>query len=471
MNVNRVVFLRFPPYFNIRNPHPQEPVLPFITAYAATVVKAAGYDVSVTDIWAESTDFKHIEKKIMVDLPEIIIAEIPMPAADAVQEILQSIKKDTSAIIIAIGSAAAAMYSLMLHKGSAVDFCVIGEPENTLVELIKTLDNGGRTDGIKGIAYCFGDEVINTGQREYIDDLDKLPYIDYGLFKKDRYAYFSLPVTVFGRTRWGFMLTSRGCPYSCIYCSPELRQSFGSEYRSQTPERVVDEMEYLVKNEKVNAIYIADDIFNHDMDRVIKICDEIINRNLKVKWVAQIKLIKLESAMLKKMKKSGCRGLSAGVESGSNRILDLLKKDTTKEKIAETVRKIKAARINMAHFFMIGNPTETMEEIEDTLKLAKEMSPAMIHVAFFTAYAGSAKSEESAPNDNAGSPSHYNRLICNYSNVDDSELRQFMRKFYLNYFLSFRFAASYIRNRLIYALFNIDRELGLMAGTLRFLFK
>jgi radical SAM superfamily enzyme YgiQ (UPF0313 family) len=278
-----------------------------------------------------------------------------------------------------------------------------------------------------------------------IKNLDKLPFPKHDWFLNGRYLAF-YPIKILKRIRWGFVESSRGCPYKCIFCSPTLRISFGKRYRVRSAENVVDEIEYLVSR-GVNVIKFVDDEFTLDRERIEKLCDEIIKRKIKIKWIAQGRVGNLDRKIIKKMKMAGCSTLCFGVESGSDRILKLLKKDQTTEQIKKIFKLCKEYGILTVAYFLIGCPTETKEEILQTYKLCKEINPIMIQVAFFTPYPGSPYYEKINSNERPSFDkfSHYNAIACNLSNVNSRELLKMQKRFYTRWLLDFRFLFNYLR--------------------------
>ena len=240
--------------------------------------------------------------------------------------------------------------------------------------------------------------------------------------------------------------------------------------RSNGPETVVRQIEELIDEYKVNAIVFQDDNFTFDRERTIAVCNKIIQKNLKIHWVIQARADCLDREMLAWLKRAGCVCIAVGVESGSERILKLLKKSQTKEIIHSSVRQIKEAGISVIAFFMIGNPTETYAEMMESFNLAKELKPQLIQVAFFTPYPGSSFYETLDENKrNIGNIHHYNTLKYNFSNVPDKELLRFHKMFYLKYYLSPSYILRYLKNRTRYAFFNND-EFKLLYRTFKYLF-
>ena len=233
--------------------------------------------------------------------------------------------------------------------------CVItGEGE---ISLSKALSE--RTEGIiKG---------------EIIRDLDSLPIPAYHLARMDFYTTFKQPISI---TSWnpekavtGFLLTSRGCPYHCIYCYNSYR-SIPLRYRS--PEKVIEEAKLLVKNYNISSLCFLEDNFFVNKKRAEKISELFTEELPSVLWSANARVDNISKDTLYKAKESGCIQVSFGIESGNQRILDLLEKETTVQKAIETIQILDDLDLVIQGNFMIGNPTETEDEIADSVKFMVE---------------------------------------------------------------------------------------------------
>ena len=167
-----------------------------------------------------------------------------------------------------------------------------------------------------------------------------------------------------------FLFTTHGCPYQCVFCAcPAL---FRGSYRAYAPERVVDEIEELVAR-GCHVFSFRDDTFCLERDRVIRICGDIVDRGLSISWFAQVRVDLLDEELVKHMRRAGCREAGFGVESGSPRVLRRLKKNINVEKVVEAVRWLKSWGILPAAYFMYGHPDETREDLEQTIRLIRQV--------------------------------------------------------------------------------------------------
>ena len=247
------------------------------------------------------------------------------------------------------------------------DVVVVGEGEETLLDLVHATENSRPLSRVNGIVYRNPDgKVTSTTPREFIKDLDTLSFPTRELFDNDSYkSYF--------KRRYGYtttsIITSRGCPFNCDFCS---RAVFGNKFRARSAENVVQEMESVQKL-GYDRIWFSDDCFTLDKKRLLTICDEIIQRGLKVQWecLSRVDTIDMETAQ--KMKQAGCVRVFFGIESGNNEVLAIMKKQATTEKARQAVFTTKSAGIQAGAFFIVGYPGETDQTVLDTLKFASSL--------------------------------------------------------------------------------------------------
>ena len=481
MNLRSVTFVRIAPFISFRNHHPQDSMWPMIMGYSGAIALEKGLQTHILDTWAEPCSLETLLEKVRKIDPDMVIVEADSPVVDFARQFASRIKADMKRPLWACGQHASILPQSFYQKTNSsllFDGCLLGEYDAVMKPFLDSYRGKKPLPQIPGILPFKGEagpkESGGLDTPAMLCDLDSHPRIPYSLLPLARYHIFSSQVPVFHHLQWGFCLTSRGCPYKCIYCSPTLRQSFGHEYRQQSADRVVEDMEDQKSRIKVNAIFMEDDVFSLDRNKTLEICEKLQRRRPVVPFIIQTRFDALDKDRITSLKAAGCVGITAGVESGTNRILNIMKKGTSREKILESAREIKKQRIPLTAYFMVGCPEETQEEMEATLRLAKEVDALMIQVAFFTPYPGSPihnqltqSSEKEGQDKNL---SHYNIVAVNLSAMDDETLHNFQNHFYRTYYFSFRFLLSYMRNRFFYAAFN-NHELRLLWNTFRFLFK
>ena len=283
----------------------------------------------------------------------------------------KSIKEKLPAVkTCLVGTHATACVSEILPEHSAyVDFIARHEYDYTLPELAEAMNSTESLKNVKGISYVADGQVVNNPDREYIHNLDELPFISE-VFKKYLnirdyfYAHVSYPtVSIF---------SSRGCPSKCFYCMYS-QVMFGKGYRKRSAKSLFDECVYITKTfPEVKEILIDDDNFAVDQTNVKEFCQLMIDNKVKLKWVVQVR-VTLEYATMVLMKKAGCKLLVAGFESGNQKVLDGMHKGITLEQSLKFNEAAKKAKLRVHGCFMVGNPGETKETMMETLEFSKKL--------------------------------------------------------------------------------------------------
>jgi radical SAM superfamily enzyme YgiQ (UPF0313 family) len=269
-----------------------------------------------------------------------------------------------------------------------VDMVVRGEGEATWVDLCDHLEREAPLEGVPGLSFTDdGRRVIHNPDRAPIADLDTLPYPAYHLFRTDRYT--NLQPAIDHREGAALsILTSRGCPYRCIYCS----QIGPRKWRMRSPENLVDEWRWLVRDRGATEIGVLDDSFNIDRQRVLDLCDRLIGEGLnRVPWIMinGIRANLVDEELLGRMREAGCIRTAFGVESGNQEILDrVIDKHQTLDQVREAFRAAKAVGMETIGFFIIGLPGETEKTMDDTIRFAIELDPLVANFSMATPFPG-----------------------------------------------------------------------------------
>ncbi len=248
------------------------------------------------------------------------------------------------------------------------DIVVIGEGEQTLLELVQATENRRPLSTVKGIAYKTNEEgkVAYTVPRGLIEDLNTLPFPARDLF--DNQAYKNHYKERFGYTTTS-IITSRGCPFNCDFCS---RAVFGNKHRSRSAANVAEEMED-VQTLGYDRIWFADDCFTLNRKRLHSVCDEVIHRGLKIQWECLSRVDTIDFETAQRMRQAGCIRVFFGIESGNDVVLALMRKQATTDVARKAVLTTKSAGIQVGAFFIIGYPGETDKTVLDTLKFASSL--------------------------------------------------------------------------------------------------
>jgi anaerobic magnesium-protoporphyrin IX monomethyl ester cyclase len=242
-----------------------------------------------------------------------------------------------------------------------IDMLVIGEGEKTISELMDYFQGQGNRADIYGIAFRENGQIVQTGKRELIEDLNTLPMPARHLLPMSRYQALGFPVS---------MITGRGCPYSCIFC--QGRKMVGSKPRSRKASLVVDEIEQILSY-GFTRINLADDLFTSDKKKVHEVCEEIRRRKLSFTWTAFSRVNTVDKETLQLMRETGCDCVSFGIESGNPAMLKRVKKGITLDQARKAVGLCKEVGILPHASFMVGLPGESPETLKDTSEFSKSL--------------------------------------------------------------------------------------------------
>jgi len=269
------------------------------------------------------------------------------------------------------GSHATALPRETLLQYPVFDVAVVGEGEYTFYELVEAFEDQRSFADIKGIAWRDQDKVKVNEPREFIKCLDSLPFPAWDFFP----ALKMYPV-----------LSSRGCPFQCVFCMRAL----GNRVRKRSVKNVIEEIEWLVEKFGISFFGFCDETFTSDRKRVFDFARLMIEKGLskKVKWRAGTRVDCVDLELLQKMKEAGCTAISFGIESGNQRVLENIKKGITLEKAIVAVRLAKEAGLKTATYFIIGHPFETEETIRDTVNFATKLNAGFVVFGIMVPYPG-----------------------------------------------------------------------------------
>ncbi len=277
-----------------------------------------------------------------------------------VEELIKFIKAHSDAKIILGGIHATLFPERTLKEYPEIDYCIRGEGEESLVEFLKK-------EEAPGLCYREGDseEDIVVGDIALKNNINELPFPIYDKFELDKYGS-NTP-----KARLIPMMTSRGCPYQCSYCSKGL----GSKFRPKTPERTVEEIRFYYEKYNARMIPFDDDNFSLDNERAKDICRLLIKENMKIRWwcAGGLRVDRVDDELVGLMKEAGCAGVGLGMENVNNKILKEYNKHTTVEQAIETINLVKKHKIHTGCFFLVGAPSDTRKEIYNQLEFAKNM--------------------------------------------------------------------------------------------------
>jgi len=298
-----------------------------------------------------------------------------------------------SGIPVVIGGPEATVHPEQTLRRTGGDYAVIGEGEETMPELCATL--AGATDApaledVAGVAFASnGGEVVLNAARPPLTDMDEIPFVPLHLYPLERYGRFGNEV---GATPCDVLSTSRGCPFRCAFCSN--KHVWGRRYRFMSAPRIVAEVVAMQENYGTTAINFREDHFTLNRRRVMEFCRLMIELQTGVVWACESRTDCLDDELLALMKKAGCRAIWFGVESGTQRVLDMLKKGTNLEQIESTFRRVKSHGIAAGASVILGIPGQTMEENRETIRFVRRLDPEWVYFNTFLGLPGSEMYQE-----------------------------------------------------------------------------
>ena len=460
-----ITFVRRPSWWGRRAAHPENVMAPLDIGYAVALLSRAGVKVELLDVEASGATPEEVIRSLRRRPPVQVVLQMITPAVPRAEGLARAIKDSLPSVkqIIAVGQHATALPETLLGTDSPFDLCIRGEFEEKILELVTSSSPDPSGLARRGP----GGELELDPTILAVEELDALPLPAHHLFISPRYRVFH-PTGVKARWRWGFLLSSRGCPYPCIYCSPTLRNSHTDRCRVRSTDSVLEELQHLSAL-GCTLMHFKDDVFTLNRARVVELCEAILGLGLKINWTVQTRPDLVDAGLLRLMKRAGCVTVGLGVESGSQRVLDRLRKQLQVEDVRRAFALAREAGLLTVGFFMLGNPGETEQDIQQTHRLLLEVAPDIIQVAFFTAYPGAAVfNSELLDKFTMEDFSHYN-VPMNYSEISDQRLGWWQRKLYLDFILRTGFIPRYLRHQTLPSLINPEKFAELARLSVRFL--
>jgi radical SAM superfamily enzyme YgiQ (UPF0313 family) len=346
--------------------------------YAATVLKK-DFDVTVID--AANLELSEAEtiKQIEQQRPDMVISTTSISTLMKEAQLLETLKKQLNVTTALAGDAATDLAAEIMDQ-HPVDFIIKGdEPEF----ILKHLAQVESYKDLKGVVYRENGELRDTGEPETIMDLDTLPFPAWDLFPINSYRYFP----ILRRTPFLTVLSTRGCPYGCIYCPYTSNQ--GLKYRFRSAENVIDELRLLKEKYNVRAVQFRDPTFTIRKDRTHQICDGMIEHKLNLEWGCETRVDCLSEELIDKMVAAGLKGVNIGVESTDPDVIRNAKRGwIDPQRIEKTVRYMADNGIRVSGFFILGLPGESPRTVEETLKFAARLPLSYAEFKIATPFPG-----------------------------------------------------------------------------------
>ena len=348
------------PYFRPSNDNSIFRFPPLGLGYVAAYLRA--HDISVKIVDCTFMREKEALEEIRRSKPRIIGIQAMFSMKEKAVEFAMQLREDCD-VLVAGGPLATSNPEEFV---SSFDFVVLGEGEQTMLELTEAVENGTNVESIPGIVFKTNGEIKYTSPRSFIGNLDRLPFPSRDMFDNEAYKHYYK--SSFGYTTTSVM-TSRGCPFLCDFCS---RPVFGNSFRSRTASNIVDEVE-TVKKLGYERVWFADDCFTLNRNRLLGICDELVQRGVKIGWECLSRVDTVDLQVAQRMKRAGCVRVFLGLESGNDNVLKVMNKQATVKQAEEAVRIFKEVKVQTGAFFILGYPGENDGTILDTVDFASSL--------------------------------------------------------------------------------------------------
>jgi anaerobic magnesium-protoporphyrin IX monomethyl ester cyclase len=346
------------------------PSVPLGLCYIASTLESKGVTAKIIDMEMGNIGLGEVGQMISDLEPDIVgVTSFTCNHSNAIR-IARAVKSCRKEVIVVLGGVHATfMHKEILETVPEIDIVVRFEGEYTMCDIIDALEGGKKLDSVNGITYRDGGKIVVNRLRQPIEYLDELPFPALHLLDPPIESYISK-----GEKKGLPMLTTRGCPFDCIFCSTTALH--GRKYRTRSVGNVIDEIEHLQNKYKVNIISFVDDNFTMQNDRVLDLCNEIKKRNLSIEWGCSTRIDLLSDDLLRTMRSAGCGNIFFGLESASQEVLDAIRKGFSIEKAKEVVKMAEKLGIKTHCSFIIGLPRETVESLNEMVEFVDEVKPS-----------------------------------------------------------------------------------------------
>jgi len=352
--------------------------VPLSLGFLAAYLVERGVEVKIVDEQWGRLDDERIAELVRTFQPRLVGITTLTPVLHRSFELAEGFKRASAEVAVVLGNVHPTIRPDESLSHPAVDLVVRGEGEVALWECLQHVQGEMDAAEIPGLSYRRNGEIVHNPDRPYEKDLDVFPRCAYELLREN------MPAGVAP----ALLLTSRGCPYRCIFCSSRLVS--GHAYRVHSPERVVEDVEYLLHQYGLPNMLVVDDNFLVGRRRIEEICGLFVERGIheRITWSCQARADAIDERVLEIMRGAGCIAISFGIECGSQRLLDLIGKHQSLEANTRAVKLAHRAGLRTRGSFILGLPTETAEESRETIRFAKTLPLDVAKFALATPYPG-----------------------------------------------------------------------------------
>ncbi len=410
-----------------------------------------GHEQRILDLRCEKRPSESLRQLVSEFDPAIVaVSALTCEAESLHRAACEAKSHNPRTLVVAGGPHISACTDDVIADGN-VDVLVVGEGEEAFADIVRSWAGGGGARGIPGTAWRQDGDVHWGPQRPQVADLDALPHPAWDLVDIDRYARFGRAGNL-RRGRFMPLFTSRGCPYQCVYC----HKIFGKRFRARSAENVVDEVRQLNERYGITDIEIYDDIFNQDLPRAKAICEGLLGMDVDhlLAFPNGVRADRMDRELIQLLAKAGTTNLAVAVETASPRLQKAIHKNLNLDRVNEAITWADRDGIVTNGYFMLGFPTETRDEIQETIRYAADTDLYFASFFIVTPYPGTCLWEDTVKARGSSSLDfrQYNYLsgYFNLSDVDGGELRQLQREAYWRFYTrkAFKILAAIPRLRL-----------------------
>ncbi|MDD5439164.1 MAG: radical SAM protein [Candidatus Omnitrophica bacterium] len=406
--------------------------LPIGLAYIAAVAEQSGHDVTVLDAEVMRLSPEALGKHILAHDPDVVAITCTTPLYPIASLITDIVKKSRPTATTVLGGPHINALPRESMEGCLnADFAVYGEGETTFDELLKAIEADAGYERIPGLVYRRENRVLVNPARPLAADLDGFPFPARGKFPFREYRdpdRYNEPYTLF--------ITSRGCPYRCIFCGSSA--TWGRKARFRSTGNVLKEIDEVVTRFNIRRITFCDDTFALDKRRVVALCRGMAERDYGIRFMCSARINTVDREMIESLAKAGCTEITFGVESGDREILKNICKDIDLGKVKPVFDMVKACGIKVHASYIIGNPGDTAQTIARTIDFAVESGADNAQFSISTPYPGTPLWQMAIEQDKLATRDFsrfkwYYSVVANLSGVSDEELIRFQRDAYARF--------------------------------------
>jgi radical SAM superfamily enzyme YgiQ (UPF0313 family) len=357
---------------------------PLGLAYIAGYLESRDIPVRIIDAAAEGLSAEEIAQNIAATGDKIVGVTLLTTTFSSVARLIREVRRVNNHCLIVVGGPhATALPERTLKEIPEADVVCIGEGEFTMAEITACLDKSA-LHNISGICYRDEKGFVRSNNRPFIRELDVIPPPARHLLPISNYRLTASRVS--GNTFCPTIIVARGCPFGCTYCS----RTFGRTFRAHSISRIISEIQSLIENFNMRQLNIEADTLTVNKKFLHNLCNAMIDTgfNRSIRWTCESRVDTVDADSLHLMKRAGCWQISYGVETGSQRLLDLINKGVTLKQVEDAFKLTKKAGITIRGFFMLGLPTETLKESMDTIAFAKKLDPLWAQFTIAMPYPG-----------------------------------------------------------------------------------